>query len=379
MPRLSVMLKPASSACNLRCAYCFYKEEAASRTHADCGRMSHKTAGAIIEKAFAYVGRDADARLSFAFQGGEPLLAGLPFFKDFVEMVKAKNVFHIPVDFALQTNGILLDDAYAAWFAKERFLIGLSLDGIPTVHDALRVDADGRGTYDTVCRAAQLLRSHNVSYNILCVVTDALCAHGDAVWNALSEHRYLQFIPCLPPMNNTLPSHAPTPDAYADFLDAIFRNYDRAFRRGKFVSVRTFDNWLNLLLRQPPESCAMCGVCVPNLIAEADGSIYPCDFYALDAYCLGNINDNETTVETLLSSDIMQAFLTPSHTVPDACRRCRYYPLCRNGCRRERTLPDGRTRHCRVYRTFFDRHIGQLEEMADIIEQSIQQNRRQQS
>ena len=112
----------------------------------------------------------------------------------------------------------------------------------------------------------------------------------------------------------------------------------------------------------------MCGVCMPSLVIEADGAVYPCDFYALDEHCLGNINDADADLTSLPSSLQMRNFLRVSHTVPDICRTCRYYPLCRNGCRRERTLSDGRTRHCQAYRTFFDRHIGQLEEMADIIE-----------
>ncbi len=343
--------------------------------------MTEDTVRNLISKVFDYAGTDADAHVSFSFQGGEPLLAGLPFYENFVRITKEFNHFHIPVEFALQTNGTTPDEPFAAFFAEEHFLVGLSLDGIRAVHDRYRTDANGHGTYDTVCRASRLLRKFGVPYNILCVVTDALCAHGDAVWNTLREHGYLQFIPCLPPMTENTPSYAPTPEHYAQFLDAVFRGYYRDFRRGTFVSVRTFDNWLNLLLRLPPESCAMCGVCMPSLVVEADGEVYPCDFYALDEYRLGNLNDDNTDIPSLLSSAEMQSFLSASYAVPDACRACRYYPLCRNGCRRERTLPDSRTHHCRTihcpsYRTFFDRHIGQLEEMADIIEFNMKQKGR---
>lgn len=378
LPAVSIMLKPASSSCNLRCSYCFYAEEAACRSHANRGRMTDETANNVIAKAFAFAGTAADAHISFSFQGGEPLLAGLPFFRFFVDTVKKQNRFHIPVDYALQTNGILLDSVFADFFAKEQFLIGLSLDGVRMVHNRFRTDAKGTGTYDAVSRAVQILRAHAVQYNILCVVTDELCEHGDAVWNALREHRYLQFIPCLPPLTDTIPSFAPKQEHYAAFLSAIFRGYYRDFRAGAPVSVRTFDNWLNLLLRCPPESCAMCGVCMPSLVVESDGDAYPCDFYALDDYLLGNLNDSDTAIADLLRSPQMQAFLSASHAIPDACRRCRYYPLCRNGCKRERTLPDGRTHHCRTilcpaYRTFFDRHIAQFEEMADIIEFQMKQ------
>ena len=368
MPALQIMLKPASAACNLRCAYCFYREEADSRTCPDCGIMTENTARQIIRKTLDYAGHVSDSHVSFAFQGGEPTLAGLPFFRNFVRIVQEENHFHIPVDFSLQTNGTKLNDEFAAFLAKEHFLVGLSLDGIRAVHDRYRTDAAGHGTYDAVLRASHLLREHRVPYNILCVVTDALCMHGDAVWNTLSPYGHLQFIPCLPPMTENAVSYAPEPEHYAQFLDAVFRGYYRNFRRGTFVSVRTFDNWLNLLLRRPPESCAMCGSCMPSLVIESDGDAYPCDFYALDDVLLGNLCVADTTIDTLLSSEKMRDFLAPSHAVPDTCRTCRYYPLCRNGCRRERTEKDGRTRHCAAYRTFFDRHIGQLEDMADRIE-----------
>ena len=370
------MIKPASSSCNLRCSYCFYTEEASCRSCANRGMMTEETAAAVITKAFDYAGTGNDARIAFSFQGGEPLLAGLPFFRFFADAVKKENKSHIPVDYALQTNGILLDDAFAAFFAKEQFLIGLSVDGIRSVHDQYRLHPDGGGTYDEVSRAANLLAAYRVPYNILCVVTDALCAHGNAVWNALRDHRYLQFIPCLPSFSENKRSYAPVPEHYAQFLDAVFRGYYRDFCQGNFVSVRTFDNWLGILLRRPPESCAMCGVCMPSLVVESDGEDYPCDFYALDDFSLGNLCNSNTTVADVLQSPQTQAFLSASHTVPDDCRGCRYYPLCRNGCRRERTLSDGRTRHCQAYQRFFDRHIGQLEELADLIEYHMKQKGR---
>ena len=344
--------------------------------------MTDDTACTVIEKAFAYAGNDRFSRVSFAFQGGEPLLAGLPFFENFVRMTKYANTHGIPVDFSLQTNGIPLDEAFAAFFAREKFLIGLSLDGIRAVHDRYRTSPDGGGTYGDVLRAAKLLRRHRVPFNVLCVVTDDLCMHGDAVWRSLREYGHLQFIPCLPPLTENLqpsdavPSCAPTAAHYARFLSDVWRGFYRDFCAGTPVSVRTFDNWIGLLLRMPPESCAMCGVCMPSLVVEADGDTYPCDFYALDDCRPGNLCDGNTDIAALLASPQMQSFLQASHAVPDTCRTCRYYPLCRNGCRRERTEKDGRTRHCAAYRTFFDRHIGQLEEMADIIEYQMKQKGR---
>ena len=268
--------------------------------------------------------------------------------------------------YALQTNGIGMDASFAEFLAAHGVLVGVSLDGTRALHDRHRRTPAGEGTYAQVLLCAYLLRRQGAAYNILCVVTDAMARPGvgKTVYESLREHEFLQFIPCLAPLDGDAPSHAPSAEGYAGFLCEVFDGYYRDFRAGKHVSVRLFDNWLNLLLRLPPESCAMCGVCQISFVAEADGSIYPCDFYALDDRLLGNITSPGADLAAMAAGETMRHFLTASRAVPQMCRTCRYYPLCRNGCARERTLPDGRNRYCHAYRAFFDRRIGQLEDMA---------------
>ena len=151
MPPLSVLLKPASSGCNLRCAYCFYADEASVRAVANYGMMSREVSHALIEKAV----RAAEGSVTFLFQGGEPTLAGLEFYQDFVARTGETAPSGLAVRYAIQTNGILLDEAWCSFLKENRFLVGLSLDGSRECHDRFRRDKAGKGTYDRAARAAR--------------------------------------------------------------------------------------------------------------------------------------------------------------------------------------------------------------------------------
>lgn len=144
MQFVNFLIKPASSLCNMRCRYCFYEDEAANRTQASMGIMTRETADLLIGEALDAV--DFNGRLSFAFQGGEPTVAGLDFFRHFAEEVTRRNTRHIPVNYSIQTNGLALDEEWAEFLAKNRFLVGISMDGDKALHDEFRIDAAGKGT-----------------------------------------------------------------------------------------------------------------------------------------------------------------------------------------------------------------------------------------
>ena len=146
MPAISLLIKPASSSCNMRCAYCFYADVANRREISNYGIMSEDMLETIIQKVFAY----ADSMASFGFQGGEPTLAGLDFFKKAVALQKKYNTKHIRVHNAIQTNGLNIDDEWAAFFHENHFLVGLSLDGTKPIHDKYRRDGAGNGTFGNI-------------------------------------------------------------------------------------------------------------------------------------------------------------------------------------------------------------------------------------
>ena len=167
MPPLSIMLKPASSLCNLRCQYCFYADEAAHREQASYGIMSEDTLEAILKRTLAF----AEGSCTIVYQGGEPTLAGLDFFRRAIELETKWNVNGVAIHHSIQTNGMVLNREWAAFFKEHRFLVGLSLDGNRRVHDVNRLDPSGQGTFRRVMESLNLLKEYKVEFNVLTVVT----------------------------------------------------------------------------------------------------------------------------------------------------------------------------------------------------------------
>ena len=247
MPPLSLLLKPASSACDLRCAYCFYADEARKREVPDYGMMRDEVARAVVEKSLAA----AEDSITFLFQGGEPTLAGLEFYRQFTAWVRARVPKGLEVRYSIQTNGILLDDDWCRFFAQEGFLVGLSLDGNKACHDRFRRDSAGRGTFDRVVKAAQRLDRHGVEYNVLAVVTGHLARHIQSVFAFFckSGFRSQQYIPCLDPLEEERGGRAYslTPARYGDFLKTLFDLWYRELEQGRYHSIRYFDNLVWML------------------------------------------------------------------------------------------------------------------------------------
>ena len=359
----SALIKPASSACNMRCRYCFYADESESRSVANMGMMSYETLENLVRKAFDYAG----GPVSFAFQGGEPTLAGLDFYRTLIALEKRYNTKRLPVSNALQTNGLMIDDAWAAFLGENRFLVGLSMDGYAALHDGLRRDAALNGTFSRVRQAADALDRHHVEYNILSVVTSGMARRAGRVYRYLrdSHFRYLQFIPCLDPFSGGRGDWSLTAADYGAFLRETFDGYYDDFMSGRYVSVRQFDNYIMMLRGRPPESCGMSGLCMSCMTIEGDGGVYPCDFYVLDRWKMGNIN--EDGIPALLNSPAQTAFVDVSRPVQAECRQCEWYPLCRGGCRRHRETPDGSigaNRFCESYRSFFPYAIDRMKKMS---------------
>ena len=167
MRSVHLLIKPASGMCNMRCQYCFYADETSKRETPNYGIMSRQTISAVLEHAL----EAADAECTIAFQGGEPTLAGLDFFRFAVAEAKEKNRNYARLHFAIQTNGLAIDDDWAAFFAENHFLVGVSLDGTKEVHDCNRIDAARKGTFGRVVHAIEIMERHGVDYNILTVIT----------------------------------------------------------------------------------------------------------------------------------------------------------------------------------------------------------------
>ena len=362
MPAITVMVKPVSGACNMRCAYCFYADEMANREQANYGRMDPATLETLVRRVYDY----AEGQVNFGFQGGEPTLAGLDFYKQLLALQEKYNTRRVPTQNALQTNGYDISEPFARFLAERHFLVGVSMDGPAMLHDALRKDAQGRGTFARVQKTLKLFRRLGVEYNILCVVNGPVARDPEAVLRVLAPHEYIQFIPCLDSLEGERRPWSLDAGDYGRFLIAAFDAYEAAYRTGRPISVRIFDNYLQMLLGYPPEHCGMSGRCAGYFLVEADGSVYPCDFYALDAWRLGDIRQD--SFFRLAKSEKARDFLAKSIPLDKACSACPWLSLCRGGCRREREpfLGDQPSldRFCEGYKMFFEARYESLKSLA---------------
>lgn len=367
-----LLIKPASGACNLRCRYCFYSDEMENREHAVRRFMSPGDFRVIAEKAIARESApDGSGSVSFGFQGGEPTLAGLGFFRSAVDTVKELNRGPdgrklVSVSWFIQTNGMLIDREWAGFLAENGFLTGLSMDGIPEIHDKNRVKPDGKGTHGAVMKAAKLLRDAGAEFNILTVLTGETARSGRKIYNFYKKNGFVwqQYIPCVAPLGGEDTVWTLGAARYGDFLCDIFDLWYNDVTSEREVYNREFENWVGILAGIEPEDCGMRGVCSPQYLIEADGSVYPCDFYALDEYLIGNIlTDSFDEIEKKRRET---GFIAASEKLPEKCLGCEWLSLCRGGCRRNRG-PDGLNRFCGAYERFFPYAIERMRRLAAAI------------
>lgn len=327
---IGFLIKPASSACNMRCRYCFYCDVAAHREERRARVMGWDVADAIIERALAVA---PDAHVSFAFQGGEPTLAGLDFFRSFVARVEERRDRQ-QVSWALQTNGYLIDGEWAAFFREHGFLIGVSVDAYRDLHDSMRPDAHGAATYARVMGGVRLLRESGVDVNILSVLTSQMAAHPQRVFSFIKREgiTHIQFIPCLPGLDDEHDAFSLGPREFSSFYRRLFDLWWRELGAGSYVSIWLFENIMQMALGQLPSQCGMLGRCAPQFVVESDGSVYPCDFYALDEYRVGDIRNDD--LEAMATCEAMHAFLREPRRACSQCADCPFEGMCHRNCKR---------------------------------------------
>lgn len=344
---ISVMIKPASSNCNLDCKYCFYHSLANERSEFSKGMMSAQTAYRVVDSALDFAdGTD----VYFTFQGGEPLLQPLEFYTGFVDYVKKHNKKNSKINYCLQTNGTLITDELARFLADNGFLVGVSLDGDRELN-RYRVYYDGRESFDDVLNGIEKLKKYNVKFNVLSVLTKNTALNFRQAYRFFKSNnlRYLQFIIGLRPMKSEYDENMfMSCEDYEYFLTKGFNIYFNDYMRGDYVSVRSFDNYISLVNGGNAEQCGMNGFCSNQFVVEGDGSVYPCDFYCTDEWYLGNIN--KSSFKELYNLPKTAEFLKTSFKLDDRCKDCEYFYVCRGGgCRRNRQDKD----YCDAYKSFF--------------------------
>jgi uncharacterized protein len=337
MKKISILIKPASSLCNLRCKYCFYANVSSIREVKTYGRMKRDVVDKLIKNVFSEL--DRGDLISIAFQGGEPTLAGLNYFKYFIELVNKEKKQGVAVRYVLQTNGMIINEKWCDFLRKNNFLVGLSFDGTPIYHDLNRLDLHGRGTSFRVLKTKELFDEFKIPYNILCVLTNPLAKHPKKVFNFFKEKniKYVQFIPCLDGLDKSIEGkrspYALTPERFASFYREYFQLWLKELENGNYRSVKIFDDIINLFVYGKVTACGINGRCGIQLIIEGDGSVYPCDFYALDEYRLGYIQTD--SLQQLLNNPIASSFLNNAkREIPEYCLSCPFKNICCGGCKR---------------------------------------------
>lgn len=311
---------------------------------------------------------------SIGFQGGEPTLVGLHFYEQFIKYINEFNN-GTSFSFSIQTNGTLLNDQWGKFLNSNRFLVGISLDGTKDIHNLNRLDYKNNGSFNSVNNGIKVLKKYDVHFNILTVVTSALCKKVQSIYNFYKKNDfgYIQFNPCLEPIENTsmtLKNYSIKPKEYENFLIEMFDLWYKDALNNNYVNIRLFDNVLGLFFNQDYEACDMKGICSCQHIIESDGSVYPCDFYTYEKYKIGNIlkdsfsdiHKNDTTIE----------FLKGSNKISTKCMNCRYQSICRGGCRRHReNQTDNLNYFCEAYYNFYSYSLDKFRNIAIHMKNSL--------
>jgi len=365
MQPFTLLIKPSGSDCNIDCRYCFYKCRAP-----EIGQGRQRMSDEVLDKLVTDYMKLGFQMSGFAWQGGEPTLMGLDFYKKAVELQKAHGVAGQEVGNSLQTNAILLDDdAWCEFLRDSKFLVGVSIDGPKELHDRYRLDLGGHGTWERVMSAIERMKAFGVQYNTLSLVNNLTADHADEVFDFLIDlpMRYLQFIPCVEvdPETDEIADFSVTPQQYGDFMCRIF---DRWVDFGpEKLSIRDFDSILTHCVGGRHTICTFDRQCSQYIVIEHAGDVYPCDFFVEPKWHLGNIF--ETPIETLAASAKKKTFARKKQNLCNKCLVCRHLAVCRGGCMKDRAPFDkndyGRESYfCESYRQFFDYALSRFMQLA---------------
>ncbi|KKK39124.1 anaerobic sulfatase-maturase [Mesobacillus campisalis] len=389
-----MLAKPSGPICNLDCHYCFYTEKEALFTGTNHFRMSDETLEKFISQ---YIKAQNSPEIPFVWQGGEPTLMGLEFYKKVV-VLQQKHAEGKKITNSLQTNGTLLTEEWCQFLAKHDFLVGLSLDGPEFIHDHYRVDRGGKPTFHKVLKALHMLKKYKVSYNVLTCVTKESSQYPLEIYSFFKEQgaEFIQFIPIVermpdqkaaelglrhaaPPsiheeeIQKTVSPWTVEPEKFGDFLIAIFDEWVR--KDVGSVHVMNFEQSLTSWLGLPATSCVFAETCGRAAIVEHNGDVYSCDHYMYPDYRLGNIY-NETFAE-MMDSNQQRAFgENKKASLPKYCQSCEVRFACNGECPKHRFLltPDGEpglNYLCAGYKKYFYHIHKYMKVMVQLIENDL--------
>ena len=373
-----IMAKPTGSTCNLNCDYCFFLKKENLYPGSNF-RMPDDVHESYIRQLLE--AHDVPS-VTIAWQGGEPTLMGLDFFRRSMELQKKYQKPRTRIENTFQTNGILLDDEWCRFFHENNFLIGLSIDGPKDLHDAYRKDKGGHGTFDRVVRAARLLQKHRVEFNVLCTVNRKNADPPLEVYRFFRDElgaHYIQFIPIVERINesgetgcqegNKVTDRSVRPEQWGRFLIEIFDEWVKRDVGRTFVL--NFDGALAGWLGMAGTVCIFGPTCGTGTALEHNGDLYSCDHFVEPSYFLGNIL--QTPMIKIVASDKQRKFGRDKRdTLPKFCLRCNLLSVCNGECPKNRFIetPDGEpglNYLCEGYNAFFKHADRPMKIMAELI------------
>lgn len=361
----SLLIKPASASCNLRCEYCFYIDHLDYVKPGDKPVMTEKTLEKMIRSYMEIPMRE----YSFAWQGGEPTILGLGFFKKVVELQNKYAPPNAIITNALQTNATLIDEPMADFFAKHNFLLGVSLDGSKEFHNKYRLTVSGGPTHNRVMEGINFLRQGKVEFNILCLVNSNNVENPGELYKYYREKgfKYLQFIPCVEYNDEgDLSPYSITGVQWGKFLSKIFDIWYR--KDSQRVSLRHFDSVLNYLVKGIYSQCTMDKDCRQYFVVEYDGGIFPCDFFVEKDLQLGNIKT--TTWEEALENPLYERFGKQKNKWNELCSSCTWLRLCHGDCQKMKgpdAQSDTLSTLCDGWQIFYNHTIERFDQIANAI------------
>jgi uncharacterized protein len=364
LPQVELLIKPVSYRCNLNCTYCFYQKTSA--VYPDTPRiMEDDVLERLILQAMSLSGQEPCV---FSWQGGEPLLAGVDFFSRAVGLQKKYGKSGQVVSNTFQTNLTSLTREWTDLFKKYHFFVGVSLDGPENIHNHYRRYRSGEGSFRRVMEGINLLREEGVEFNILSTIGRETVKDVEKIYQFFlsKDLLYLQFIPAVDRRKGTMANFSVAPDEWGKFLCDLF---DLWWEDGDpSCSIRFFDNILEVLLEQRSSSCMFREECGEYIVVEANGDVYPCDFFVRREWKLGNILD--APMEDLFLRAKLK-FGKLKRIPPPDCKNCKWAFLCHNGCLWFRWVRKGRIEDkdylCGAYKRFFSHAMERFEEMRDSI------------
>ena len=363
----SLLIKPASADCNLRCRYCFYIDHLLE--HLERPRMSTEVLEQMIH---SYMDTDQNNNYSFGWQGGEPTLMGLDFFKKVVDLQLKYAQPNAVISNGLQTNGTLITDEIAKFFNEFKFLIGVSLDGPADIHDYYRRTVGGTKTHSLVLKGIEKLNKHNVEFNILVLVNDQSIQNAKRIYHYLVDNGfyYHQYIPCVEyEQNGSITNYSITGAQWGSFLLDIFDEWSREDINK--VSIRHFDSIIEFLVTGNYNICYMNNNCCQYFVIEFDGGVYPCDFFVRDDLLLGNVMTGNW--EDFLNSPKYQKFGAQKALWNTDCDKCTYLEYCHGDCLKIRNPyhrnPKMLSDLCKGWKKFYTLTLPKFKTISNMIKQ----------